>query len=464
MQGVRLFAPLVLLCSLLVVGCSGGSGKFSVTTPPSSTTAPASLTLTDMPPTGVTVLSFQITVTGAALNPGNVSLVSAPITIEVTRLQTENAFLSTLNVPAGTFNSITITFANPVLTFKNDTAGTIAGCAPGAVCEIKPGAAGSVMFSAPPFPVTITANTPAGLLVDVNLNNIISGTVGIDFTAPGGVTIAQLPSVQPTSPLEEIDDVIGQITSKDAVNNQFTLQTSQGPLTINVDSNTVFEDFASVCSSSNFACVAVNQIVEVDAILQGGGALLARHVEFKDNDVSEAEVEGVILSMSGATQFRMVALDEVPNVTGLNVGDVVTVNMGSSTTFSIDNEGLATNSFTFLSSADLLVGQQVQVKLLSTSSGTTANADRVRLRMSRFTATVAGAPSGSSFTVNNLPGLFTSAGINQIQVQTSSQTEFEGVAGVSGLAASNTVSLRGLLFKLISGTPVLVAEKIRKRS
>ncbi len=417
-----------------------------------------------MPPANVTVLSFQVTITGAVLNPGNVSLVSAPITIEITRLQTENAFLSTLNVPAGTYNSITITFANPVLTFKNDTAGMIANCpntTPNNVCEIKLGVAGSVMFSGAPFPVTVTANTPAGLLVDLSLNNVISGTVGIDFNAAGGVTVTQLPSVQLTGQLAEIDDVTGQVTSKDAANNQFTLQTSQGPLTIKVDSNTVFQDFGSVCSSNNFACVAVNQIVEVDAILQGGGALLARHVEFKDNDVSEAEVEGVIFS-SGATPFRMVALDGVPNVTGLNVGDVVTVNVGSSTTFSVDNEGLATSSF--LSSADLLVGQEVQVKLLSTSSGTTANADRVRLRMSRFTATVAGAPSGSSFTVNNLPGLFTSAGINQIQVQTSTQTEFEGVAGVTGLAASNTVSLRGLLFKQISGIPILVAEKIRKRS
>ncbi len=417
-----------------------------------------------MPPANVTVLSFQVTITGAVLNPGNVSLVSAPITIEITRLQTENAFLSTLNVPAGTYNSITITFANPVLTFKNDTAGMIANCpntTPNNVCEIKLGVAGSVMFSGAPFPVTVTANTPAGLLVDLSLNNVISGTVGIDFNAAGGVTVTQLPSVQLTGQLAEIDDVTGQVTSKDAANNQFTLQTSQGPLTIKVDSNTVFQDFGSVCSSNNFACVAVNQIVEVDAILQGGGALLARQVEFKDNDVSEAEVEGVIFS-SGATPFRMVALDGVPNVTGLNVGDVVTVNVGSSTTFSVDNEGLATSSF--LSSADLLVGQEVQVKLLSTSSGTTANADRVRLRMSRFTATVAGAPSGSSFTVNNLPGLFTSAGINQIQVQTSTQTEFEGVAGVTGLAASNTVSLRGLLFKQISGIPILVAEKIRKRS
>ena len=64
--------------------------------------------------------------------------------------------------------------------------------------------------------------------------------------------------------------------------------------------------------------------------------------------------------------------------------------------------------------------------------------------------------------MDNLPSLFTSAGINQIEVRTSSQTDFEGVSGVAGLSAGNTVSLRGLLFST-TGSPVLVAKKVRKR-
>jgi len=54
--------------------------------------------------------------------------------------------------------------------------------------------------------------------------------------------------------------------------------------------------------------------------------------------------------------------------------------------------------------------------------------------------------------------LFTS-----IQVQTSSNTNFQGVTGVSGLADGNTVSLRGLLFKNGGNPPVLIAKKVRKR-
>src|SRR5712692_9991968 len=102
--------------------------------------AAVSVTITDTPPAGVTLLSFEVNVTGAMLNPGSVDLLGGkgPTQIEVKQLETESAFLSTATVPAGTFTSLTLTFANPELTFKNDTGAALAGCAAGAVCEIKP--------------------------------------------------------------------------------------------------------------------------------------------------------------------------------------------------------------------------------------------------------------------------------------------------------------------------------------
>jgi hypothetical protein len=83
--------------------------------------------------------------------------------------------------------------------------------------------------------------------------------------------------------------------------------------------------------------------------------------------------------------------------------------------------------------------------------------------MTQLTANVSGAPAAPNFTVANLPGLFTSAGIMAIGVQTSSATNFEGVSGLSGLADQNVVSLRGLLFKNGANPPQLIADKVRKR-
>ena len=51
--------------------------------------------MTDTPPTTVSILSAEVTLTGATLNPGNVSLFSGSRTIELTRLQTDIAYLAT---------------------------------------------------------------------------------------------------------------------------------------------------------------------------------------------------------------------------------------------------------------------------------------------------------------------------------------------------------------------------------
>jgi len=68
-----------------------------------------------------------------------------------------------------------------------------------------------------------------------------------------------------------------------------------------------------------------------------------------------------------------------------------------------------------------------------------------------------------NFSVNTLPALFTNTGINSIHVQTSSETDFEGVSGVSALVDGSTVSLRGLLFNNGALPPELIAKKVRKR-
>jgi len=91
-------------------------------------------------------------------------------------------------------------------------------------------------------------------------------------------------------------------------------------------------------------------------------------------------------------------------------------------------------------------------------------ANRVRLRMTQFTANVkAGSVAPPNFSVDTLSALFTRAGISSIHVQTWSNTDFEGVSGVTALAEGNTVSLRGLLFNNGALPPELIAKKVRKR-
>jgi hypothetical protein len=463
-----------LLSAVLLAGC-GGSYNAPVMNPgPGAQSAQVSVSLTDAPPAGVTVFTFEVTVTGATLNPGNVDLLAGkgPQRIEVKHLETENAFLSTANIAAGNYTSLNLTFSNPELTFRNDTAAMLAGCAPGTVCEIKPSGTLSATVNGIFYS---TSGSQTGVLVDLNLANLITPSLGVDFSTATAVTATQQ-TKDGEGDLEDLNDLNGIVANPSST--QFTLQTADmGSITVGIDSNTQFDGF-NACTTANATCVQSGQSVEVDLMLLASGTFLAKKVELQDDaqGAADDELDGVVSKIDGPSQFEMVVTDELRAVANVSVGDPVTVMLttsGGGTSFQVDANGLnvpMTLQQAFEGATDtsqLLTGQTVQVRKRAVTGGPapaaiTITTDRVRLRDTRFTATVSGAPVGNNFNVGSLPGLFTTAGISQIQVQTSSQTNFDNVSGVSGLADGSTVSLRGLLFKS-TPNPVLIADKVRKR-
>jgi hypothetical protein len=432
--------------------------------------AAVSITMTDTPPTGVTLLSFEVNVTGAMLNPGNVDLLAGkgPIQIEAKRLETESAFLSTANVSAGTFTSLTLTFGNPELTFKNDTGAALAGCAVGAVCEIKPTGPLTSTTNFPGPGLVIMANSPVGIQVDINPNTVLSTTLGVDFSLAGAVNVQQL-SVKPAGELDDLEDLRGTVQNLDAINKKFTLHTASSDFPIITDSNTEF-DFEA-CAANNFTCLQSNQVVEVDAELMAGGTFLAKKIGFED-DAEDDELEGIVFKINDAAHFEMVVLDQLRSVNNVSVGNPTLVTL-SNPQFQVEADGLPVptslqGSFEGATdSSQLLPGQTVQIRLTGPANAgppVAVTADRVRLRMTQFTANVkAGSIVPPNFSVDTLPALFTTAGISSIDVRTSSNTDFEGVSGVTALADGNTVSLRGLLFKNGALPPELVAKKVRFR-
>lgn len=471
MQGSQKALVLVVCLVLLMAAC-GGSSPSNPQPPPGAQTAPVSVTIRDMPPVGVTVLSFEVTVSSAVLQPGSVQLVTSPIEVEIKQLEIETDLLSTINVPAGTYSSIAITFTNPEITIRNDIGLDLgATCnSIGAICEFRPPGMATVTFSGQPFPLNVMANSPLNLLIDVNLATVLSNTLGVDFTQPGGVTVSVVPAV--LGVFDEIEDVAGRVTAVDAANNRFTLQVSPtASLTVTVNAGTEFEDFDDIgCATANLACVAVNQLVEVDLELMAGGALVAEEVELLDND-NEEELEGVIVDASTLpASFTLVLLEEIIDVPGIDVGLPVQVIILPNPEFRIDDDDLDITGLQFATTADLIVGQRVEVEKQSALSGATPPAfdtDRIKLKDSRFTASVQSVSvANSSFVVDNLPGLFTANGVTAIEVRvTAAETEFEDVSGLAALSAGDTVSLRGLLFRNVANTamPIMAAEKVRRR-
>jgi hypothetical protein len=467
---MRIFVSLGGITALLVFlnGCGGGAMSPAIDNPGSAQTSAVTLMMTDAPPAGVTVLSFEVTVNGAVLNPGNVQLIAAPEKIEVKNLETESAFLATINAPAGTYQSITVNLSNPELTILNQSGGAIGNCANNAVCHLEPAAAGNVTFSSASFPLMLAANTPAAFQVDVNVESLISNDLTLDFNAGSALILAQLPLPgQPADHLDDMDDLLGTVQNVDAGNKKFTLHSLAGDLAIQTDANTEFE--LEGCAANNFTCLVTGAIVEIDARVMTSGAIIAKKIELQENEV-EDELQGTIFKIDDTTHFEMVVLGELRGASNVNLGNTIVVSL-SNANFQVDTNGLPVPSAlqgAFEAAGDtsqLIPGQQVQVKVSSVTPGPplAVTTNRVRLRRDQFTANVTGAPAAPNFNVGALPGLFTSAGISTIQVQTSSATNFQGVAGVSNLADADRVSLRGLLFANGGNPPILIVDKVRKR-
>jgi hypothetical protein len=248
--------------------------------------------------------------------------------------------------------------------------------------------------------------------------------------------------------------------------NTFSFQNALGVFSIAADSLTVFLEFpAGPCS---FSCVKIGQILSVDIGIGPDGTARAQTILFEDADSSDAEVEGIVTALNpGSLQFTIIPLSNSVAITGLTVGSPATVHYTSATLFDVgfvqaNGIPVPTSGFLFSSAVELMLGQQVQVRRNPSSSGTSINADRVRLRSSRITGTISSPPGAPFFQLSGLSSLFrlSSPPVTQIQVQTFPQTIFAGTAtSFTTLAINKSVSVRGPLFPT-SGNPTLVASKV----
>jgi hypothetical protein len=451
-----------------IAGC-GGAGQYGSQTQNNGNSSVV-LAMTDTPPSTVSILSAHVTLTGATLSPGNVSLFSGSTTVELTRLQTDIAYIATAaNIPAGNFTSVTLTFANPSLTIENDTASLIGTCAVGSICTIVPAAPSFSANVQTAF--SITANSTTGLLIDVNLDNLLSATLGADFNA--GTTFTQFTPAGAGGPPVGAEDVLGHVASVNPSSNTFTLTNATGSYSLKVDNTSTFFQFPSTaCSSPGFACLKNNQILSVDIGIQADGSTLARNILFEDSDSSDIEVEGIVTN-TASQQFSIVVLAASSSGTGLTIGMPVTVQYSTSppTPFDVDfvhinNQMLGTSTFSssFSGAADLAAGQQVSIRRNSSSTSTIV-ADRVRLRSSRVTANVqsVGAPT---ITLASLPSLFFGRdNVTQIVAQTSITPptiyyEINGSVSAGTNILGDLVSVRGPLFKTGVTSLTLLATKV----
>jgi len=457
----------ILAVAVVLAGCGGGASSV-INPPPPQGSAQVSVSLHDMPPSGVTLLSFQATVTGISMQPGSVSLLNSPMSLEMSQLQAMSAYMGTISVPADTYTGMTITLTNPRMTFLNNTGGTIGGmmgggtCANGQICQLTPKMmASSVNITGSPFPVAVQANTPFNLQMDFDLMDSMQSNMSMN-----PVMTSMMNQAAPGSNmLDEMDDMIGQVASVDTSNNQFKMSFVQGmpSMTIAVDSNTTFQDFDSIGKTNGISGMSQGQLVLVKLQLMAGGTLHASKVRF-ESDNPEV-MDGMIVAINSSTQFDMVMMNEAPAFQGVNIGDVVRMNVQAGSMFDVDDMDLPVSGMSFAGASDMMIGQMIQIEptaALVPGTPPQLNTNHMRLMKTWMTARVASKIDANTFTVNSLPGMFGTAGITTMKISTSAQTTFDGVSGASALNVGDTVSVRGPMF-MASGAATVVASKVQKR-
>jgi hypothetical protein len=493
---------LLSLAALALASCSGLS-KGSVS---GGNSAVSFALVADTLPANPSLLSFQVSINGIQIKPASgsaLTLTPVPAVVDLMRLQSDTAFLGTLNrVPAGTY-TVQVSLSNPVVAFLNDTGSTLTAgsqtCASGSVCTAALTAIGNPTIAS--FTLTVTAATNQGVRLDFNLSNAISlagGTLSVTFSpaspTPGVLSAFMLPRQNAnlgSNQLELIEDFTGVVSLNS--NTVTVTSPTRGALTSLAGSTSIFDASpdGTICQTpASFSCVVEGQVGSVDAFLNEDGTFSLKEYE-PLTSTEEDLVEGTVYAITpgSANQFGMVVTDRIHAATGsliggLNVGDLLTVNIPSPHPFFVDTKGLPVSSFapgTFLNfsgqtnTVAIHPGQNilVHVTAFTAASGSTiasATADTVTLRWSRVASSVRAA-SSPTFTIVGLPSYFGFAPSSLFGVETftgtagGDVTNFDGIVDANGLTPSvPPVELRALFLEdpTNSANPVFFAAKVRQ--
>lgn len=460
-----LIASLVLAGVIALTSCSGGSAANSMSPATASAqSAAVTVNIGDSPDDRVAALEVTIASISLVNDSGTaVPVVTTPIQIELRRLAGTFRPISLSSVPVGTYTQANIQLSAAEINVIDPATGQLV----------------EKNLPVPSSPITIKFASPLVLTTQaatVNLDFNLASSVAID--AAGNITfsptiIATTGMVRPDNENEaeegEIEEVVGAVTGISSPS--FTIMLGQGPqkLTFLTNSSTEFKDVGSLSGITN------GTIVEVHAVTQTDGTLLATkvEVEVEDENEQEAEAEGLVVSTSGSplTQFAILVRDRSGDSSKSSpLGSTLTVDVNSNTNFVIDSDGFDLSKLSFtpvFDASSITKGQNVEAEMDSHEieaedehSGSMAiTADKVRLKQQALTGIVSDLTqtgNASSFTLTVAPdSVFAMlAGQTAISVVGQASTQMK-----TTIANGGTAQVRGLLF-FSSGKYTLFADRV----
>jgi hypothetical protein len=441
--------------SMLGLGCSSSSNSSSPSSPSSQTSA-VFVTGEDAPL--ASVVGFDVTINSITLNGNNGSpkVLSTPTTVDFARLLGLRSPLAFNTVPSDTYNSVTFSLSNPMISYVNMTP---------APAVVQMNATFSPTTSSPtqtavtvnfPSPMVVGSNGLAGLRMDFDIRQ----SVAVDGS--GQVTgvvnpVIRAKAVKAGDSSGEVTDLTGGLVSVNASSDSFVIQGPYGrQLTIDVNSSTKFNSGWSI---NNLAAPA---FIGVQGFFQADGSLMAGNVEVITT--SRAFLSGRVLAAnptSGPVQQITLWVGETSADLVGDVDTIQTINVSAVTQYDIcffDN--LFTNAL--FNDSNVIVGQRIFIGGSSSSSIFTPQMISLRFQGVYGTLGNVSIESGNvgTFQLQNNALIGYSLGGAPLTVATGNGTLFVNTSGLSGLQSSGTIPVvaGGLLFvDPLNQTPVMAA-------
>ena len=470
-KGKRVYLPALVagLATVLMVGCSGMGGGTSAAT--SGPTGSLVIFGTDQP--RCDVQSFMVTISSAALVPqgGGTAVTITPPSqpVDFSSLVDFTTILSLGSVATGTYDQLQLTLTNPVLTVLN--ASTTPPSAQPVTTTFSNGSATDLLTVSISPALTITTGATAGLVVDFNLRKSVltDPNTGL-VTGVVDPQITIMPSTASGTTLGEADTLYGVVQTVNTTSTppSFTLQVQGGVgqiLTIQVTSTTDFEvDGVSSTGLPALTALAPQTFVEVDAIVDTSGNIIAQEVDVEEQAVTTGQhagflgkIIGVTRDTSGnATGFNLLVGRETWNITGeVPLQSSLTVTLADTTHYWSNWHHWNRRALRF-GPQTLGLAEKVAVFGVLTAGTTgppatpaTLTANLVFLRQRNVLGTFQALLAKGS---DNMTGGFTMLpcgdlfGGQPITVLTFGDGRFRGMGGLSGLTPGPIINVSGLLF------------------
>ncbi len=459
MRNLKATGVFVLL--LAAIGVAGCGGSTAGSNPVSPNQASVFTVATDAPLPSV--ISCQIEVTGVTIFNGttNVPVLSTPQVVDFAQLSGLHQLLDLNAVPTGTYTSATVTLANPVIGFIDTTQN------PPTISTINGTLSQSSVLVNFANPFVLQDADLVGLRMEFDLrqslvtnNGQITGTINPVF---------DMRLLASDDSDVSIDDFAGGVVGVTG-NDTFTMQGPKGrQWTVQANASTAMDDPSEPINS-----FTTDTIVEVSGQLDPvTHDIDADEIEVVSND--KFYLAGLFTSIrppsGAATQADLYVRVELPDVTGIQDGQITTLGLNGTEKYLIANIRNPLTSLLFNNSA-LAAGQSVGIGgSLTTNNGvSTLTVHRVVLRRQGQEGSWV---VGSTMIQNGNAGSFQldddwTAGVllpSPLTVITGSGTNFINLSGLSALSGTQAIPLRVVGFILIDPTtnqPVMVARSVEE--